>query len=45
MQRRGLEWAFRLGMEPRRLWRRYARAVPIFVFLLTRQYLAARLSH
>lgn len=23
MQRSGLEWAFRLGQEPRRLWRRY----------------------
>ncbi|MCQ4079686.1 WecB/TagA/CpsF family glycosyltransferase [Streptomyces sp. RB6PN25] len=23
VQRRGLEWAFRLGCEPRRLWRRY----------------------
>ena len=23
MQDRGLEWAFRLAMEPRRLWRRY----------------------
>jgi UDP-N-acetyl-D-mannosaminuronic acid transferase (WecB/TagA/CpsF family) len=43
MQRRGLEWAFRLAAEPRRLWRRYARAVPLFVFLLSRQYLAERL--
>jgi exopolysaccharide biosynthesis WecB/TagA/CpsF family protein len=42
MQRRGLEWAFRLGMEPRRLWRRYMRAIPIFVFLLGRQYIASR---
>jgi N-acetylglucosaminyldiphosphoundecaprenol N-acetyl-beta-D-mannosaminyltransferase len=23
MQRTGLEWAFRLGQEPQRLWRRY----------------------
>jgi N-acetylglucosaminyldiphosphoundecaprenol N-acetyl-beta-D-mannosaminyltransferase len=23
MQRTGLEWAYRLGQEPRRLWRRY----------------------
>lgn len=27
----GLEWAFRLAMEPRRLWRRYARVVPRFL--------------
>jgi exopolysaccharide biosynthesis WecB/TagA/CpsF family protein len=44
MQRRGLEWVFRLSKEPRRLWRRYARAVPLFVFLLGRQYLAHRLG-
>jgi N-acetylglucosaminyldiphosphoundecaprenol N-acetyl-beta-D-mannosaminyltransferase len=43
MQRRGLEWVFRLAMEPRRLWRRYARAVPLFVFLLMRQYFSERL--
>jgi exopolysaccharide biosynthesis WecB/TagA/CpsF family protein len=42
MQRRGLEWAFRLGMEPRRLWRRYARAVPLFILLLGRQYITER---
>jgi exopolysaccharide biosynthesis WecB/TagA/CpsF family protein len=42
MQRRGLEWAFRLAMEPRRLWRRYFRAVPVYLFLLGRQYLAIR---
>lgn len=42
MQRRGLEWAFRLAMEPRRLWRRYLRAVPFYSLLLARQYLAER---
>lgn len=31
VQRAGLEWAFRLVMEPRRLWRRYARVVPRFL--------------
>jgi N-acetylglucosaminyldiphosphoundecaprenol N-acetyl-beta-D-mannosaminyltransferase len=30
LQRVGLEWAFRLAVEPRRLWRRYARIVPQF---------------
>ncbi|MDQ3808758.1 MAG: WecB/TagA/CpsF family glycosyltransferase [Chloroflexota bacterium] len=43
MQRRGLEWAFRLAMEPRRLWRRYGQAVPLYLFLLSRQYIATRL--
>jgi len=30
MQRNGLEWAFRLAVEPRRLWRRYLLNVPRF---------------
>jgi N-acetylglucosaminyldiphosphoundecaprenol N-acetyl-beta-D-mannosaminyltransferase len=30
VQRAGLEWAFRLAVEPGRLWRRYARIVPRF---------------
>jgi N-acetylglucosaminyldiphosphoundecaprenol N-acetyl-beta-D-mannosaminyltransferase len=30
LQRTGLEWAFRLAMEPRRLWRRYAQHNPRF---------------
>lgn len=32
MQRSGLEWLFRLCCEPRRLWRRYFRNNPLFVF-------------
>jgi N-acetylglucosaminyldiphosphoundecaprenol N-acetyl-beta-D-mannosaminyltransferase len=31
MQSSGLEWAFRLAQEPRRLWRRYLRYNPRFV--------------
>jgi len=37
MQRSGLEWLFRLGMEPRRLWRRYLRNNPLFVIGLMRR--------
>lgn len=37
MQRSGLEWAFRLLMEPRRLWRRYRRIVPLFIVRFGRQ--------
>jgi N-acetylglucosaminyldiphosphoundecaprenol N-acetyl-beta-D-mannosaminyltransferase len=33
MQRRGLEWLFRLASEPTRLWRRYAYIVPAFGIL------------
>jgi hypothetical protein len=31
MRRSGLEWLFRLGREPRRLWQRYVRGNPVFV--------------
>lgn len=31
MQRSGLEWLFRLGSEPRRLWRRYLKNNPLFI--------------
>jgi N-acetylglucosaminyldiphosphoundecaprenol N-acetyl-beta-D-mannosaminyltransferase len=34
MQRRGLEWFFRLCVEPRRLWRRYVFLNPVYVFLV-----------
>ena len=35
IQRLGLEWAFRLAAEPRRLWRRYLVHNPRFVGLMT----------
>jgi N-acetylglucosaminyldiphosphoundecaprenol N-acetyl-beta-D-mannosaminyltransferase len=38
----GLEWAYRLVQEPRRLWRRYLRYNPRFVWALGRQLLARR---
>ena len=38
LQRLGLEWAFRLVQEPRRLWRRYLRYNPRFVLGFARQY-------
>ena len=33
IQHSGLEWLFRLGTEPRRLWKRYLRNNPEFVYL------------
>ena len=42
LQRLGLEWAFRLAVEPRRLWRRYARVVPRFLAGLGGQLLRER---
>ena len=45
LQRLGLEWAFRLVQEPRRLWRRYLRYNPRFVVGFLRQYLEHLRSH
>jgi N-acetylglucosaminyldiphosphoundecaprenol N-acetyl-beta-D-mannosaminyltransferase len=42
LQRHGMEWAFRLAHEPRRLWRRYLRYNPRFVAGFARQYAASR---
>jgi exopolysaccharide biosynthesis WecB/TagA/CpsF family protein len=42
MQKRGLEWAFRLGQEPGRLWRRYVLLNPQYLFLLALQVLRIR---
>jgi N-acetylglucosaminyldiphosphoundecaprenol N-acetyl-beta-D-mannosaminyltransferase len=44
MQSAGLEWAFRLAQEPRRLWRRYLRYNPRFVAGFARQLLRSRRS-
>jgi len=37
MQRSGLEWLYRLGKEPRRLWKRYAVNNPRFVWSIIRR--------
>lgn len=42
LQAVGLEWAFRLSEEPRRLWRRYAWNNPAFIALLARQVVRER---
>lgn len=39
MQNLGLEWLFRLFMEPRRLWKRYVLGNSIFVWLVFKQRL------
>jgi N-acetylglucosaminyldiphosphoundecaprenol N-acetyl-beta-D-mannosaminyltransferase len=40
----GLEWLFRLAMEPRRLWRRYLLGNSAFVYLLGRSVLKRQLE-
>ena len=41
LQQLGLEWAFRLAMEPRRLWKRYVYNNPRFLALFFVQWLAS----
>jgi N-acetylglucosaminyldiphosphoundecaprenol N-acetyl-beta-D-mannosaminyltransferase len=43
LQQSGLEWAYRLAHEPRRLWRRYLRYNPRFIVAFTRQLVRDRL--
>ena len=42
MQRRGLEWLYRLTQEPSRLWKRYLAIHTTFAFLLTRRLILGR---
>jgi N-acetylglucosaminyldiphosphoundecaprenol N-acetyl-beta-D-mannosaminyltransferase len=42
LQRAGLEWAYRLCREPRRLWRRYLFNNPLFLYYLLLQGLGAK---
>jgi len=39
MQSAGLEWFFRLLMEPRRLYKRYFEIVPMFIYLNIKEFL------
>jgi N-acetylglucosaminyldiphosphoundecaprenol N-acetyl-beta-D-mannosaminyltransferase len=42
LQRMGLEWAYRFGQEPRRMWRRYLIGNVAFAFLVFRAWRAER---
>ena len=42
LQKRGLEWAFRLAHEPRRLWRRYVLLNPLFIMMFLLQWSGVR---
>jgi N-acetylglucosaminyldiphosphoundecaprenol N-acetyl-beta-D-mannosaminyltransferase len=33
----GFEWLYRLAQEPKRLWDRYRRTIPIFIYLACKQ--------
>lgn len=42
MQKRGLEWVYRLYMEPKRLWKRYLFLNPYFCFEVAKQYFSGK---
>lgn len=44
MRDNGLEWLFRLAIEPRRMWRRYAYNNPAFLILLIRRWIGSWVS-
>ncbi len=44
LQRAGLEWAYRLVQEPRRLWRRYAFLNPLYMAMVTAQGIGLKRS-
>jgi N-acetylglucosaminyldiphosphoundecaprenol N-acetyl-beta-D-mannosaminyltransferase len=43
MQRAGLEWLYRVGQEPRRMWKRYLVGNSKFIALVTRDFVERRL--
>lgn len=44
LQRIGAEWLFRLVSEPKRLWKRYAKQNPRFIYYFSKQYIKSKLN-
>ncbi|MDE8347670.1 MAG: WecB/TagA/CpsF family glycosyltransferase [Acidocella sp.] len=44
LQKRGLEWLYRLAQEPKRLWKRYLLLNPYYLLLLAGQWIGLRYS-
>lgn len=42
MQKSGLEWLFRLASEPKRLWKRYLKQNPRFIYYFLQQWLLGK---
>ncbi len=39
MQKSGLEWVYRIYQEPRRMWKRYAKTNPVFMWMVLKEYI------
>ena len=44
VQKSGFEWLYRLLQEPGRLWQRYARTIPVFLWLAVKQLVKVKLG-
>ena len=44
MQKCGMEWFYRILQEPRRMWKRYAKTNPVFVWMVLKEYIKVRKS-
>ena len=44
VQKNGLEWLYRLLQEPKRLWKRYAKTIPLFLLLAFKQLVKVKLG-
>jgi N-acetylglucosaminyldiphosphoundecaprenol N-acetyl-beta-D-mannosaminyltransferase len=44
MQKSGLEWCYRIYQEPRRMWKRYAKTNPVFVWMVLKEYIKLKKS-
>jgi N-acetylglucosaminyldiphosphoundecaprenol N-acetyl-beta-D-mannosaminyltransferase len=42
MQKSGLEWCYRIYQEPGRMWKRYAKTNPVFVWMVVKEYVKRR---
>ena len=42
MQQYGMEWFYRILQEPRRMWKRYAKTNPVFVWMVLKEYIKLR---
>ena len=45
MQKLGLEWCYRIYQEPRRMWKRYAKTNPVFVWMVIKEYIKMKLGN
>lgn len=44
MQNIGVEWFYRILQEPNRMWKRYAKTNPIFIWMVAREFFRTKIS-